>query len=78
MGLLHLLSMSGQKWKSAMAAATQKATGPLHMSAALMAWSCRNSSMRPLQKVACTCSPPLAKGQSKTGCAVLMPAALMP
>lgn len=73
----YLLSMSGLKWKWAMADATQKAMGPLCMSAALMAWSCRNSSMRPLQKLAYACSPLLATGRSKTTWNDLMRGLLM-
>ena len=75
--MLHLLSMSGLKWKWAMADATQKAMEPLCMSAALMAWSCRNSSMRPLQKLACACSPLLATGRSMTTWNNLMRGPLM-
>lgn len=52
--LQHLERMRGLKWKQAMAVATQKAMGPLRMSAAVMDWSCRNSSTRPFLKFACT------------------------
>lgn len=44
--------MRGLKLKQAMAVATQNAMGRLRMSAAVMAWSCRNSSTRPFLKFA--------------------------
>lgn len=50
---LAVIAASSLKWKQAMAAATHSATGASRISAALMLWSSKNSSTRPLRKHAC-------------------------
>jgi len=55
---------SSLKWKLAMAAATHSATGGARISVALMLWSSRNSSTRPLQKRACR-EPPAGQRRGR-------------